>query len=160
MKKLIGLVLLAALAGCSNSDDAKMISACESFIRKMAVDPAGISVNSSSVITAAPEERNLRRFAELKSRNGQLSVDQEAALQVDIRRRAKLQESYVSVDYTDHQSLGTSRDKAVCWYMNTGRGFELASVSALGRSISGFPLFAFFVEHGAPEHLSSSGIIE
>ncbi|HGM5949898.1 TPA: hypothetical protein ACKP43_005510 [Pseudomonas aeruginosa] len=94
MKKLIGLVLLAALAGCSNSDDAKMISACESVIRKMAVDPAGISVNSSSVITAAPEERNLRRFAELKSRNGQLSVDQEAALQVDIRRRAKLQESY------------------------------------------------------------------
>ena len=57
MKKLIGLVLLAALAGCSNSDDAKMISACESVIRKMAVDPAGISVNSSSVITAAPEER-------------------------------------------------------------------------------------------------------
>ncbi|HEP9759362.1 hypothetical protein [Pseudomonas aeruginosa] len=160
MKKLIGLVVLATLVGCSKSDDVKMISACESVVRMMSTDPTGISINSSSVISAAPEESNLRRFAELKSRDGKLSVDQEAALQVYIRGRAKLKESYVSVDYTANQPLGQVRDKAVCWYMNTGRGFELASVSAFGRSISGFQLFAFFVEHGAPEYLSSSGMIE
>ncbi|HDS0956480.1 hypothetical protein [Pseudomonas hunanensis] len=158
MRGLIGAVSLMLLAGCGSSVEDKMVSVCTGIVKMSVADPGAMIVNSSSVVSAQATEGNLTRFAGLTS-NGKLNDDQKAALEIRVKNISKIKESYSNVDYTDRSS-GARRDKATCWFMDIGNGFELGSVTVAGKGYSGISLVSLFVTHGRPAGLSPSNIIE
>ncbi|MEB6589608.1 hypothetical protein MXM82_10745 [Pseudomonas asiatica] len=158
MRILIGAVGLGLLAGCGSSVEDKMVSVCTDIVKMSVIDPGAMTINSSSVISANATEGNLTRFAGLRS-GGELNGDQKAALDIQIKNISKINESYASIDYTDRSS-GARRDKAICWFMDTGQGFELGSVSISGKGYSGISLLSLFVNHSRPDGLSQSNVIE
>lgn len=158
MRNLIVALWLIMLAGCGNSVEDKMVTICTDIVKMSVIDPGAMTINSRSVISAKATEGNLTRFAALSS-NGKLNVDQKAALDIQIKNISKINESYANVDYTD-RSNGARRDKAICWFMDTGKGFELGSVSVSGKGYSGISLVSLFVNHGRPDGLSQSNVIE
>lgn len=158
MRILIAALGLSLLAGCGNSTEDKLVSVCTDIVKELVPDPQSMTVNSSSVISGQATELNLTRFAGLGS-NGKLSGDQMAALDIAVKNISKVKESYANIDYTE-RSNGARRDKATCWFMDRGNGFELGSVSIDGKGYSGNRLTEFFVNHGRPSGLSSSNIVE
>ncbi|MBH3412933.1 hypothetical protein [Pseudomonas putida] len=155
---LIGAVGLGLISGCGKSIEDKMVSACTDIAKMSVADPSSMVVNSGVANQNQPTERNLSRFAGLHSVGG-LTADQKAALEIKIKEISKVKESFVEIDFTD-KSSGAKREKAVCWFMNTGQGFELGSVSVAGETYSGISLVSLFVTHARPAHLNSSNIVE
>lgn len=158
MRVLIGAAGLMLLAGCGSSVEDKMVSVCTDIVKMSVADPGAMIVNSSSVVSAQATEGNVTRFAGLNSK-GKLNDDQKAALEIRVKNISKIKESYANVDYTDRSS-GARREKATCWFMDIGSGFELGSVTAAGKGYSGISLISLLVVHGRPAGLSPSNIIE
>ncbi|WP_313327019.1 hypothetical protein [Pseudomonas qingdaonensis] len=155
---LAGSVCCALISGCGASVEEKMISVCTDIAKMSVADPASIVVNSVSSVQAHPTAENLLRFASIQS-NGKLSVDQKAAFDVQVKELNKIKEVYAEVDFTD-KTYGSRRDKATCWFMDRGLGFQLGSASVSGKGYSGISLMSLFVGHSRPHYLNSLNIIE
>ena len=155
---IVGAIGLALLSGCGNSTESKMVSACTDIAKMSVADPSALVVNSSSVVQSQLTERNLIRFAGLNGA-GSMTGDQKAALEIKIKNISSFKESYVEVDFTD-KSSSAKRDKSVCWFMDTGRGFELGSASVGGQTYSGIKLVSLFINNIRPAALNSSNLIE
>lgn len=155
---LLGAIGLGFLSGCGKSAEDKMIAACTGIAKMSVADPSSMVVNSATANQSQPTERSVSRFAGLYS-NGELTVDQKAALDIKIKDVSKFKESYAEIDFTN-KSSGSERYKAVCWFMDTGRGFELGSASVAGKSYSGIGLTSLLITNAKPPYLNSSNIIE
>lgn len=146
------------ITGCSKSSEEKMIAICTEVVKFSVSDPASLVVNSSSASPHPVTEQNLKRFYGLWGSDA-LTDDQQAALQIQIQEVSKLKEVYAEIDFTD-KSAGSTRGRAVCWFMDRGMGYQLGSVSVQGKSYSGIDLTALFVDYKKPEYLGASNRLQ
>lgn len=144
----------ALITGCSKSTEQKMISACTDIAKFSVVDPSSLTVNTSSAKETTATKENLIRFTELQSRRP-LNTDQQRGLEISLQEISKIKEAYAEIDFTDKSAVA-KRSKALCWFMDRGRGFELGSVSIGPKSYSGIDLMALFVEFKTPDFLDST----
>jgi hypothetical protein len=148
---LVASCLPFFVAGCGKSVEEKMGAICEDVVKASVVDPSALVFNSVSAKPQEASKESLLRFSGLRS-GGKLDADQQQALQNLMLDMSKVKEAFVQVDFTDKAGVAR-RDNAVCWFMDTGHGFELGSASVLGKRYVGIDIVALFVNRTQPEYL-------
>lgn len=148
------LCISVLAAGCTKSNEQKMISVCTDVAKFTVVDPSTLVVNESSAKETIATKESLIRFYGL-GRSGPLGPDQQRGLEINIEEISKVKEAYAQIDFTD-KSASAIRAKAACWFMDRGQGFELGSISVGSKSYTGIDIMALFVKHKTPEYLDST----
>jgi len=148
---LVASCLPFFVAGCGKSVEEKMGAICEDVVKASVIDPSALVFNSVSAKPQEASKESLVRFLGLRN-GGSLNADQQQGLQNLMSDMSKVKEALARVDFTDKTGVAR-RDNAVCWFMDTGHGFELGSASVLGKRYVGIDLIGLFVSHNQPEYL-------
>lgn len=150
--------IFAVVAGCGGPSDASMIDVCADLLGRTAVDPKGVQINESKVLSSELDrgeaEKELRELNDGKVSSLELSV-----LDGRYSDGTPSVVHYVSIDYTDKGRGLSRRGKAICKFYSDDRKTRLVAAELSGnRTISGMKqILDFTIIHGAPKKMGAFG---
>ncbi|KVX03972.1 hypothetical protein [Alcaligenes phenolicus] len=162
MKYIAVMLSVVVLAGCGESKEKAMESACQGLLELTVVNPSKVQINKRSLLAAEMEKDDAIEVLQRLS-GRPLSIDQSAALDVSYQPGGQPPSSYfASNDYTDEGGILPRRGEAFCRFYSDGRSVRLVSAVLAGSiRLSGREdVFNFLALKGRPKGMSHSGEIE